>query len=117
MHRVVLITAPDDQVATGLARSLVEARLAACVNIVPAIRSIYRWQGEVCDDAETLLIVKTTADRLDALTTHVQSHHPYDVPEVIALPIDHGSSSYLSWLSEQVADPPPESLDHRPQPG
>ncbi len=99
--QVVLVTAPNVEVARFLARSLVESRLAACVNVVPAIHSLYRWEGEVQEDEEVLLVVKTRADRRDALASHICELHPYDVPEVLALPAVGGSEPYLRWLREE----------------
>ena len=95
---VVLVTAPGEDVAAGLARALVEERLAACGNIVPGLRSIYRWEGKVCDEAEVLLILKTTADRFDSLRARVVELHPYDVPEVLRLDVQDGHAPYLDWL-------------------
>lgn len=100
--RVVLVTAPRGDVAASLARELVGNRLAACVNIVPGIRSIYSWNGDLCDDSEDLLIVKTAVDRLDALVEHVRAVHPYSVPEVIALPVESGSAAYLEWVAAET---------------
>ena len=82
-----------------------EAQLAACVNIVPGITSVYRWQGAVHRDAELLLVVKTRAELLEALTARVRQLHPYDKPEVLALPAAGGSSSYLRWVLESTAGP------------
>ena len=96
--RVVLVTAPDAATAEALARRLVEERLAACANLVPAVRSIYRWEGEVQDDAEFLLILKTRKARVTALAARVQALHPYDLPEVIALTASGGSAAYLDWV-------------------
>ncbi len=96
--RAVLITAPDSEVGTSLARALVAEGLAACVNLVPGVRSIYRWEGAVQDDTEVLLIAKTREALLSALTARVEVLHPYDVPEVVALPIVGGSAAYLAWL-------------------
>ena len=98
---VVLITAPDSETGVRLARSLVDERLAACVNLVPGVRSVYRWEGSVRDDAEVLLVVKTRADRLEALAARVGELHPYDVPEVLALPAVGGSEAYLAWVREE----------------
>lgn len=102
-HIVVFITAPPDK-AAELGRALVEARLAACANIVPAIRSIYRWQGELCDDEEALLVIKSRADRLPRLRDKVTALHPYEVPEVIALPIVAGHPPYLSWIDDSCGE-------------
>ena len=99
--RVVLITAPDAETGARLARALVEERLAACVNLVPGIRSFYRWEGAVQDDAEVLLVVKTRAERGAALATRVKELHPYDLPEVLELPAVGGSAAYLRWVEEE----------------
>ena len=99
---VVYVTAPIDAADT-LARSIVEEQRAACVNIVPTVRSVYRWEGAVEVDEEALLIVKTTTEGLDALIAHVEAEHPYDTPEVIALPIVDGATSYLSWVTANVS--------------
>ncbi len=101
--RVVWVTAPDAEQGAALARALVEERLAACVNLLPSIRSVYRWEGRVQDDAEVLLVIKTRADRLASLTTRVGELHPYDLPEVLALPAVGGSSAYLRWVAEECA--------------
>jgi periplasmic divalent cation tolerance protein len=99
---VILCTCPDHAIASGLARSLVEQRLAACVNIVPAIRSIYSWQGKLCDDDEVLLVIKTLQSRYPALEDWLREHHPYDVPELIALRAEAVSAPYLAWLADAV---------------
>jgi periplasmic divalent cation tolerance protein len=99
---VVLVTAPTPERAAEIARALVEERLAACGNVVPAIRSIYRWEGEVHDDAETLLVLKTTRARFEALRDRVLALHPYEVPEVIALPVETGSAGYLAWIAGET---------------
>ncbi len=95
---VVLTTLPTSQSAAEIARVLVEEQLAACVNMVPAVRSIYRWQGAISDETETLAIIKTTTDRYDALAARLIVLHPYEVPEVIALTIHDGHAPYLAWL-------------------
>jgi len=100
---VVLCTCPDEDTAAELAGGLVEERLAACVNVLPAIRSIYRWQGQTCDDAEALMVIKTTADAFDALQDWLLDAHPYETPEVIALPVSAGSAVYLGWVAGEVA--------------
>jgi len=101
--RVALITAPDLETAAGIARALVEERLVACVNLVPGIRSIYRWEGAVEEDAEVLLVVKTRADRAGALVDRVAELHPYDLPEVVMLPAVGGSPAYLDWVRGEAA--------------
>jgi periplasmic divalent cation tolerance protein len=96
--RVVLITAPDADTGAALARALVDERLAACVNLVPGIRSIYRWEGRVEEASEVLMVVKTEAARCGALAARVSALHPYDVPEVVELPVAGGSAAYLDWV-------------------
>lgn len=98
---VVLVTCPPDK-AHGIAEALVGARVAACVNVVPALQSVYRWQGAVQRDDEALLIAKTTRDRFDALKQAVLAHHPYELPEVIALAVDRGHAPYLDWVVEST---------------
>lgn len=97
---VVLITAPDAAEGSRLAHLLVGERLAACVNLVPGVQSVYRWEGAVQEDAEVLLIAKTEASRLDALIARLEAAHPYDVPEVLALPVAGGSAPYRAWVVE-----------------
>ncbi|GBE06879.1 MAG TPA: divalent-cation tolerance protein CutA [Nitrospirae bacterium] len=97
---IVYITAPNDEEAAKIAKALVEARLAACVNIVKNIRSIYRWQGKIEDDPEVLMIVKTRTGLFEALAAKVRKLHSYEVPEIIALPVVKGSEAYLNWLKD-----------------
>lgn len=99
---VVLVTAPDEALAASVARALVEERLVACVNIVPGVRSIYRWEGVVTDEAEVLMILKTHGEQVPALEARVRALHPYAVPEFLVLSIPHGSASYLAWLAGSV---------------
>lgn len=99
---VILITAPGEEEAAGLARALVEAKLAACVNMVSNVRSIYSWKGSIEDDREQLMIVKTQRHLFDRLAAKVREIHSYDVPEIIALPIVEGSPDYLKWLQESI---------------
>lgn len=101
---VVLITCGSTDEATRIAQTLVGERLAACVSIVPTVRSIYRWQGEVRRDEEVLLVVKTTEARLSSLTRRVSDLHSYEVPEVLALPVLGGSSRYMDWMASEVRD-------------
>ena len=100
---VVLSTFPSSEKAAEIARVLVDERLAACVNLVPAVRSIYRWQGAIHDDAEVLAIMKTTAERAVALRDRLIALHPYDVPEAIVLPVTDGHAPYLAWLTGEVS--------------
>ncbi|HTC27668.1 divalent-cation tolerance protein CutA [Dyella sp.] len=95
-------TCPDAASAQRLADALVNEALAACVNRVPGIQSTYRWQGKVITDTEELLLIKTTAERFDALKTRVLALHPYDVPEVIAVPIEQAHAPYLDWIRDAV---------------
>ncbi len=97
---VVFVTCSSKEEASKIAHSLVQERLAACVNILSPIRSIYRWEGKICDDEEWLLIIKTQKQKFEELEKKVRSLHSYSVPEIIALPIIQGSSSYLEWLTE-----------------
>lgn len=100
---VILCTAPaEGDHATRLARDLVGARLAACVNVISGVRSIYRWEGEVQEDAEVQLVIKTDAHLVDAVTAWLEAHHPYDVPEVLALAVSQGSAAYLAWSAAQT---------------
>lgn len=97
---VVLVTCGSEEEAAKIASSLVEERLAACANIIPSIRSIYRWEGKVWDEREWMLIVKTQKEKFEELEKRVKSLHSYSVPEIIALPIVQGSTAYLRWLQE-----------------
>ena len=99
---LVLSTFPDVDTAARIARAVVDERLAACANLLPAVRSIYRWQDAVCDEAEVLAVIKTTADRYAALAARIAELHPYQVPEVIAVALADGHPPYLAWLAEQV---------------
>ncbi len=99
---VVLITCPNPDVGESLARILVEERLAACVNLVPGLTSLYRWEGDLCRDPEALLLVKTRRARFAALSRRVKTLHPYSTPEIIALPIAAGSAPYLTWVDRST---------------
>ncbi|KAH8516185.1 hypothetical protein Peur_047505 [Populus x canadensis] len=101
---VVYVTVPNREAGKKLANSIVKEKLAACVNIVPGIESVYQWQGEIQSDAEELLIIKTRQSLLEALTEHVKANHEYEVPEVISLPITGGSIPYLKWLKDSTRD-------------
>jgi periplasmic divalent cation tolerance protein len=95
---LVLSTVPSDEKGAEIARRLVEEKLAACVNIVPGVRSIYRWQEKLCDDAEALCIIKTRASLFPALRKRLVALHPYEVPEILALPVAAGHTAYLEWV-------------------
>jgi periplasmic divalent cation tolerance protein len=102
--RLIIATAPGDA-APELAKNLVEARLAACVSIVPKVRSIYYWEGKIEDDQEALMLIKTTAEKVDSLTMRLKELHPYDVPEIIALKIqeNEGNADYLDWVGDVLS--------------
>jgi periplasmic divalent cation tolerance protein len=96
---LVLTNVPDEALAAKLAQALIEARLAACVNVLAGCRSIYRWQGEVETADEVPLLIKTTVARYPEVEALVRAHHPYAVPELIAVPITHGLPAWLDWLA------------------
>jgi len=96
--RVAFATAPDEAVALRIARALVEERLAACANLVPGVRSIYRFRGVVEDEREVLLVIKTCADRIEALAERLRALHPYEVPELVVMPTAGGLTPYLDWV-------------------
>ena len=100
---VVFSTFPSPEKAAEIARTLVEERLAACANLAPGVRSIYRWDGKLCDDTETLAVIKTTDERKDALIARLVELHPYDVPEALALPVTAGNAKYLEWVTRETA--------------
>ena len=99
---VVYITVPTKECGEEIAEELVYKRLAACVNILPNLRSIYHWQGNIETGEELLLIVKTSLKLMDHLIDSVKKIHPYQVPEIIAMPIIHGNSDYLNWIKNEV---------------
>lgn len=99
---VALITAPSEETAVKIASALVNEKLAACVNIVPGLRSIYRWEGKICDDREVLLVAKTKQAIFEKLKNRVASLHPYTTPEIIAIPVTAGFEDYLKWVDESV---------------
>ena len=101
---LVLSTVDTQQEAERIARHLVEERLAACVNLVPKITSIYRWKGVLERATEHLMIMKTAQDRLASLTQRIKELHPYEVPEVIALSIEEGDSTYLEWIFSETRE-------------
>jgi periplasmic divalent cation tolerance protein len=99
---VVLVTTSSKEQAATIANALVSEQLAACVNIVERIESIYRWEGKIVQDSEALLVIKTTDGRYDDLERRVKQLHSYSTPEVIAIKIERGSSEYLRWIEESV---------------
>ncbi len=99
---VIYITTGSVNEAEKIGRALVEEKLAACSNIISPIRSIYSWQGKICDDKEALMVVKTRKKHFEQIVKRVETLHSYDVPEIIAIPIVDGSSKYMSWLNEET---------------
>ena len=100
---VVFVTCGSEEEGLKIAHALIEERLAACVNLMSPIRSIYRWEGKVWDEKEWLLLIKTQRARLEDVERRVKALHSYSIPEIIALPIIEGSSSYLNWLTEMTS--------------
>ena len=98
----VFITAPNEEEAAKISRTIVEERLAACVNIIGSVRSIYRWQGRIEDESEVLMVVKTKRTLFDRLQGRVKELHSYEVPEIIGLPVIEGSKQYLDWLGQET---------------
>lgn len=99
----MLVTAPDDAAARRLARGMVDARLAACVNLVPGALSVYRWEGEVHEEHETLMLIKSTDERLGELVEFVEREHPYDVPEFVVLDPEAIENGYREWLLSECS--------------
>ena len=99
---LVLCTCPSQQEADAVATALLGERLAACVNQLPGIRSLYRWKGRITRDDEVLLLIKTSADLLASLEKMIKTLHPYTVPEIIAVPVIAGSAEYLGWIEESI---------------
>ncbi|MBV9079649.1 MAG: divalent-cation tolerance protein CutA [Elusimicrobia bacterium] len=99
---IVFVTAPPGRAAAKIARTVVEKKLAACVNIVPAVRSVYRWKGKIEEGGESLLIMKTRSALFARLERAVRDAHPYDVPEIVAFPLSRGHRPYFRWLDEET---------------
>jgi len=112
MH-IVLTTLPDTETAGRLARDLVEAGLAACVSVLAPCRSIYRWDNGIQEDEEVPLFIKTTRELYPALESYLRQHHPYQVPEILALSVDCGLPEYLDWVASACAPALPASLAER----
>ena len=98
------ITAPTNSVAESLAKSLVQERLVACVNIIPKIRSVYSWEGKVCTDDEVLLMAKTKSTQIENISVHLKQNHPYEVPELISTRIESGLPAYFEWVNSVIKD-------------
>jgi periplasmic divalent cation tolerance protein len=103
-YTIALSTCPDSTVAETIASALVEESLAACVNIIPNLTSIYRWQGKTEKDNEVLMLIKTQTDLFSALSARIKEMHPYELPEVIAVSITNGLSDYLDWVRDNTKD-------------
>lgn len=99
---LVVTTMPDREAAIALARALVEARVAACVNVLAGCTSVYRWDGAVESADEVPLLIKTTTERYPALEQAIRQHHPYELPEVVAVPIARGLPAYLQWVGDET---------------
>ncbi len=104
-HIVILCTCPDHKSAEKLARGLVEGRLAACINLVPGLTSIYPWRGKIERDSEVLMVIKSRRDRYRDIEQFILKNHPYEIPELVALPVVSGSEGYLHWVDEWVNAP------------
>jgi periplasmic divalent cation tolerance protein len=102
MTLLVITNLPDRAAAERLADTLIDGRLAACVNILSPCRSVYRWKGEVQHDEEFPLLIKTTRERYAALEQAIRAGHPYELPEIIAVPVERGLPGYLDWVTEQT---------------
>jgi periplasmic divalent cation tolerance protein len=98
---IALTTCPDEATARRLAETLIGESLAACVNLIPAVTSVYRWQGKIEHAAEVLLVAKTTSERMAALQSALRSQHPYELPEIIAVPVSQGFDPYLDWVRQE----------------
>jgi len=104
---LVLTNLPDEASARALAGALVEARVAACVNLLAPCRSVYRWQGRMEEASEVPLLIKTTAERYPALEAAIRERHPYELPEIVAVPLERGLPGYLDWVAAETAPEPP----------
>ncbi len=105
-YLVVMTTIDDEAAAQTLANGLIEGSLAACVNILPAMQSTYLWQGKCHTDRELQLFIKTTRQRYTELEAYIRDNHPYDLPEIIAIPIEAGLANYLDWIKESCEENP-----------
>ncbi|WJW75285.1 divalent-cation tolerance protein CutA [Thiohalobacter sp. IOR34] len=106
-HQIAFCTVPDRETAERIAMALVERRLAACVNILPGLSSVYRWQGAVQHDEELLLLIKTRGGLASRLQAAIRELHPYELPEIVAVPIVAGLPDYLHWIDDNLAEPAP----------
>ena len=100
---LILASVPDKQTANNLASMLVQERLAACVNIMPEVISYYRWEGKINTDSELLLLIKTQSSKFEPVKEYILKKHPYDLPEIIAIPLTDGFSGYLDWVKKETS--------------
>ncbi len=103
---LVMTSLPDEDAAKALAKRLIDAHLAACAQLQPGVKSIYRWEGRVCEEQEVVLVAKTTVEQWPAISAFIKQNHPYDVPEVIAQPITHSHTDYARWVIAETAVTP-----------
>jgi periplasmic divalent cation tolerance protein len=104
MNEILILSTTDNPaLAKEIASALVDSHEAACVNIIPGIRSIYRWEGEVCDEGECLLLIKSSAEKFEAVRATIRRLHSYEIPEIIAVPITEGDSDFLAWLRSSIS--------------
>ena len=99
---IIFITAASKKEAETIAGTLVKEKLAACCNIIDSVNSIFRWEGKICNENELLLIVKSSSELFNEIVKKVTAMHSYDIPEIIALPISHGSDDYLKWIDDEI---------------
>lgn len=102
-YQIILCTCPDKETAEKIANTLVTDKLAACVNIVPGITSVFSWQGQVQSDQESLLLIKTRADFYPQVESGIKSIHPYELPEIVAVPVQQGLPEYLQWINSWIS--------------
>lgn len=100
MHQIILCTCPNKKTAEDLAGHLISEKLAACVNIIAGITSVYEWQGKIESSQEQLLLIKSHADKYDVIESTIKTTHPYELPEIIAVPIERGLPEYLQWINK-----------------
>ena len=104
-HRLIFCNCPTQAIASNIANQLVSDGIAACVNVLPGCRSVYKWEGKLCNEEEYLLLIKTTLANYDAVQAVILALHPYELPEIIAVPINAGLPAYLDWMTNSVKDP------------